>query len=104
MLAQEVAKKYAQALFLAAKGKGLIDKAYDQFGDLNRFLKTDDTLLNFLNAPQVLDEHKLKLVRDVFSERLDRLFVELLVVLVEKHQIAFLPEVIDEFTRECLAS
>jgi len=99
MLAQEVARKYSQALFLAAKEKGLIDKAYEQFSDLKAFLETDPTLLNFLNAPQVLDEHKLALVRNVFSTRLERLFVEFLIVLVMKRRICFLVEVIDDFSR-----
>ena len=99
MLVQEVARKYAQALFLSAKEKSLIDTAYEQFSDLKAFLVSDPTLLNFLNAPQVLDEHKLALVQDVFGNRLERLFVEFLMVLVKKHRIAFLPEVIDEFSR-----
>ncbi len=99
MLAQEVARKYSQALFLAAKDRGLIDQAYEQFNDLKAFIESDRTLLDFLTAPQVLDEHKLALVRDVFGNRLELLFVEFLVVLVEKHRVAFLPEVIDEFAR-----
>lgn len=99
MLAQEVASKYAQALFAAAKEKGLIDKAYEQFNDLKVFLASDSTLLTFLKAPEVLEEHKEALIRDVFRERIEQLFIEFLVVLVTKHRIAFLPEVIDEFTR-----
>ena len=99
MLAQEVARKYAQALFGAAKEKGLIDKAYEQFNDLKAFIASDSSLLDFLNAPQVLDEQKLALVRNVFRERIEQLFVEFLIMLVEKHRIAFLPEIIDEFTR-----
>ncbi len=98
MLAQEIATKYSHALFLSAKEKGLIDKAYDQFKDLKAFIVSDSTLLNFLKAPQVLDEHKLTVVRDVFSNRIERLFVEFLVVLITKHRIAFLPEIIEEFT------
>jgi F-type H+-transporting ATPase subunit delta len=46
-----------------------------------------------------LDEHKLALVRDVFTSRMERLFVEFLVVLVRKHRVGYLPEIIDEFTR-----
>jgi len=99
MLVQEVATKYAHALFLAAKEKGLIDEAYEQFTDLKTFITSDATLLNFLNAPEVPEEHKLALVRNVFSSRIEQLFVEFLVVLVDKHRIAFLPDVIDEFTR-----
>jgi F-type H+-transporting ATPase subunit delta len=99
MLAQEVAQKYAHALFLSAKEKGLIDKAYEQLSDLKNYLESDPTLLDFLKAPQVLDEHKQALVQKVFSSRLERLFVEFLLVLVQKHRIGFLPDVIDEFTR-----
>jgi len=99
MLAQEVAKRYAHGLFRSAHDKKLTDKGYEQLADLKAYLASDATLLNFLNAPQVLEENKLKLLRDVFSRRLDRLFVEFLVVLVHKHRARFLPEIIDEFAR-----
>ncbi len=99
MLAQEVAKKYANGLFLSVKEKNQIDPAYEQLQDLESFLKGDATLLNFLVAPHVLDEHKLALVRKVFTDRIDRLFVEFIIVLVRKHRIGYLHEIIDEFVR-----
>lgn len=99
MLAQEVAKKYANGLFLSVKDKQKTDLAYDQLRDLGDFLKKDPTLLNFLVAPHVLDEHKLALVSDVFKSRLDPLFVQLLILLVTKHRVGFLHEIVDEFTR-----
>jgi len=99
VLAQEVAKKYAGGLFLSVKERGLVDQAHDQLRELREFLVGDPTLLNFLKAPHVLDEHKLALVRDVFGGRLNPLFVEFLVVLVNKHRIDYLHEVIDEFIR-----
>ncbi|MEA3297595.1 MAG: ATP synthase F1 subunit delta [candidate division Zixibacteria bacterium] len=99
MIAQEVAKKYASGLFLSVKEKGAIDQAYDQLRDLESFLATDPTFMNFLVAPHVLDEHKLTLVRDVFTDRIDRLFVEFLIVLVRKHRIGYLHEIIDKFVR-----
>ncbi len=99
MIAQEVAKKYAHALFLAARDKGLIDAAYEQLDDLKAFVQKDPTLLRFLSAPQVLEDHKLALVRTAFGPRLERLFVEFLIVLVNKHRVAHLAEIIDEFLR-----
>jgi F-type H+-transporting ATPase subunit delta len=47
----------------------------------------------------VLDEHKLNVVRDVFESRLKELFVEFLIVLVDKNRVNFLPEIIDELRR-----
>lgn len=100
MLTQEVAKKYAGALFLSLKDKNLIEQAYEQFRDLDKLISKDKNLLKFLGAPHVLDENKVALVRDVFSGRMEQLFVEFLVVLVEKNRINFLPEIIDELFRD----
>lgn len=99
MLSQEVAKKYASALFMSVKEKDLFDNAYEQFNQLKTLVKKDKSLVNFLSAPQVTDENKKKLIRDVFTSRLERLFVEFLIVLVDKNRINFLVEIIDEFDR-----
>jgi F-type H+-transporting ATPase subunit delta len=99
MLAHEVAKKYAHGLFLAVREKDLTDRAFRELEDLQKYLESDATLLNFLVAPHVLDEHKLALVRDVFHDRLHQLLIQLLELLVRKHRVGFLPEVIDEFVR-----
>ncbi|HOP06492.1 MAG TPA: ATP synthase F1 subunit delta [candidate division Zixibacteria bacterium] len=99
MLAQEVAKKYANGLFLSVKGKKKVDLAYEQLQQLSELIEKDPTILHFLVAPHVLDENKLALLRDVFTGRLDPLFVELMILLVEKHRAGFLHEIIDEFVR-----
>ena len=99
MIAQVVSRKYAQALFLSTREKGLIDLAYEQFNDLNKLLAADASLMNFLKAPQVLEENKISLVRDVFKERLDNLFIEFVVVLIEKGRIGHLPGIIKEFNQ-----
>ncbi len=97
MLAHQVGKKYSTALFDIVRKKELIDVAYEQFQDLDILIKTDKSLLNFLLAPHILDQHKLALVRDVFGPRLEPLFLEFLVVLVNKHRIGFLHEIIEQF-------
>ncbi len=99
MLAQEVAKAYAKGLFLSVRERNLGDRAYSELQELRTYLESDPTLLDFLVAPHVLDEHKLALVRDVFTDRVHQLFVELLVVLVKKHRVGHLPGIIDEFVR-----
>ena len=99
MLSHEVAKKYSGALFLSLKERNLIDAAYEQFEDLQKLITKDKSLLKFLSTPQVLDENKQALIRKVFSGRIEQLFVEFLVVLVEKHRANFLPGIIDELKR-----
>lgn len=97
MLAQEVAKKYSTALFNIVREKSLIDEAFKQFEELDALINKDDTLLQFLLAPHILDQHKLALVRDVFGERLNPLFLEFLLVLIRKHRIGYLHDICEEF-------
>lgn len=99
MLAPEVAHKYGTALFLSAKDKGLLDKADEQFLSLKTLLAKDRSLLDFLNAPQVPDEKKIALIHTVFDSRMERPFVEFLLVLMDKHRISFLPEIVEQFDR-----
>ena len=97
MLAQEVAHKYATALFLSARERKVLDAVYDEMKSLQQVIRADRALINFLSAPQVLEETKAKMVRETFQERVNRLLVEFLIVLVHKHRVKFLDEIIDEF-------
>jgi F-type H+-transporting ATPase subunit delta len=97
MIAEQVSQRYARALFMAAKGRKLIDQAYEQFDVLKKVLAQDRTLLDFLTAPHVTDARKYELVKNVFGPRLEKLFVEFLFVLMEKNRVNFLPAIIDAF-------
>jgi F-type H+-transporting ATPase subunit delta len=99
MIAAEVARKYANALFLSTGERGLVDQAYEQFSGLKQALETDDSLLSFLSSPKVNDQQKLDLIHAVFGERLEQIFVEFLAVLVKKRRAGFMVEIIDEFIR-----
>lgn len=99
MIAEEVARKYAGAMFSSASDRNLLDQAYEQFAQLGQLLESDRTLLTFLLSPQVLDENKQSLVRDVFGSRMEPLFVEFLIVLLDKRRTKYLPEIIVEFNR-----
>ncbi|UCD64908.1 MAG: ATP synthase F1 subunit delta [Candidatus Zixiibacteriota bacterium] len=99
MIVWEVARKYAQALFLSTEERNLSDAAYEQLGDLKELIRRDSSMLTFLTAPQVLDENKKALVRKVFEGRIEQLLVEFLVVLVDKNRIVYLREIIDEYRR-----
>ncbi len=99
MLIQEVSRKYSQALFNAAKNRNLLGEADTQLKELGEIIKKDSSLMEFFSFPNVTDVSKIELVRSVFSERMNRLLVEFLVVLIEKKRINFLSEIIDDFIR-----
>ncbi|RME31814.1 MAG: F0F1 ATP synthase subunit delta [Candidatus Zixiibacteriota bacterium] len=100
MIAQEVAHKYATALFRSVRERGLTDQAYEQFRQLRELLAEDDRLERFLLAPEIPMETKLATVRRIFENRLERLFVEFLDLLVEKHRVKYLSEIIDAFLQQ----
>lgn len=100
MIAIEVAKKYANALFMSAKERGLIERGFEQFSALRQLLVKDRSLLTFFGSPRVSEEQKSQTVRAVFGEQIEQLFVEFIAVLVEKHRATYLLEVIDEFIRQ----
>ena len=84
---------------MAAKDRNLVDQAYQQFDALKKVITADPAMIKFLTAPQVVDHHKEELIKTVFGPRMEKLFVEFLFVLMEKHRIGFLPQIIDAFER-----
>ncbi|HHI01999.1 MAG TPA: ATP synthase F1 subunit delta [candidate division Zixibacteria bacterium] len=99
MLAQQVAKKYSMALFSLAAEKGILDTAWEQFGSLGEYLRTDNTFLDFMSAPQIPDRQKEDLVKKAFSGKLESCFFDFLMVLIRKRRVGFLPDIIDELDR-----
>ena len=97
MIAQQVAKKYATALFLSVGHRGLIDEAYAQFGELNVMLKTDGALLRFLSSPRIGEADKLQLLQRAFGSRMNRLLLEFMGVLVRKRRAMYLVDILGEF-------
>ncbi len=97
MFAQQVAKKYSRALFELAREKNLIDQAWEQFDSLAGYLKIDDTLLDFMTAPQVNDKKKFGLIEKVFAGRLEKPFYAFLIFLVRKRRVHYLPNIIEAF-------
>ncbi len=99
MLVQEVAHKYANAMFMSVRAKNLVDRADEQFHALRELLKKDRTLLDFLEAPQIPDDRKLAFLDTVFAKRLDPAMYQFLLVLFHKHRIKYLAEIAEEFDR-----
>ena len=99
MFASEVARKYANALFLSVKERDLVDEAYEQFRVFRSVAETDRSLLSILAGPSISADEKIGLVKRVFGEQLHRLHVEFLTVLIRKRRISFLPGIIDELER-----
>ena len=97
MIAQQVAKKYGNALFELARDKNLIDIAWDQFNKLADYMRKDRTFIDFMSAPQIADSDKVSLMQKVFEPRLETPFYNFVQFLARKRRIIYLPDIVGEF-------
>ena len=99
MIAREVAKKYSNALYMAARDKNVVSRIYDELGDLDKVVQSQREFLEFLKSPRNSESDKLAFIASVFTDRVHALLMQFLVVLVEKNRVKFLHEIIDEYNR-----
>jgi F-type H+-transporting ATPase subunit delta len=95
-----IARRYAQALFLAAQKKDVVDRVWD---DVHAVLALDPGVglrfRQFLEAPQVPTEHKLAVIETAFRPIAHGLVVEFFRLLLRKKRMFELEAIVGEFER-----
>ncbi len=94
-----VARRYAQALFNVALSRGSIDIIGSELFQLKSFSDKDKRLISFLEAPQVLTEHKVAIVKTLFTTRLSPALLSFVLLLIEKARINLLAEIGRQFEK-----
>lgn len=95
-----IARRYAQALFLAAQKKDAVDRVWD---DLQGVIAVDkaagDRFRLFLESPHVPTEHKFAALEATFRPVVHGLVVEFFRLLLGKKRLFELRTIVDEFER-----
>jgi F-type H+-transporting ATPase subunit delta len=94
-----VAKRYAHALFTVALRKETVDIISSEIFQLKSFSDKDRRFIGFLAAPQVLTEHKIDMVKTLFTTRLSPSLLSFLLLLIEKGRVDYLAEIAREFEK-----
>ena len=94
-----IARRYAHALFNTAVSNNTVDIVASELYQLKSFCIKDRTFINFLWAPQVLTEHKMAVIKLLFTTRLSPALLSFLFLLIEKRRIEFVREIADEFEK-----
>lgn len=93
-----IARRYAQALFLAARKKDAVDRVWD---DLQGVLAVDkaagDRFRLFLESPHVPTEHKFAALEATFRPVVHGLVVEFFRLLLNKKRLFELRTIVEEF-------
>ena len=97
MIGTQVAKKYGTALFQVGKKTGQVEAFFDDLRAIREYVKSDDTLLLFIRAPQITDADKEAVIKAAFFERVSRPVFEFLTILNQKRRLPLIVEIVDYF-------
>ena len=94
-----VARRYASALFSAAKKAQALDRVQNDLKDLNDLCRTHDSFKGVWFSPRIPVTQKSKLVGDLFKTSIDPVSLAFLGLLVDKRREDILPVMADEVRR-----
>ncbi|MBS1720051.1 MAG: ATP synthase F1 subunit delta [Armatimonadetes bacterium] len=99
MTDSRVARRYAAALYSAAKEANMVNAVEADFTGIGRVLQGDSTVRDFLLSPYVGLPDKEKILTKVFSDRVTAVSMAALRLIVRKGRAQEIEGVRDEFTR-----
>ena len=94
-----VGRRYAQALFDAANGLGVVDSVESDLGAIVGLLDSDESFRDFLIAPYASRDEKVQLLERVFSDRITALTMQVLRVVLEKRREDEIETIFGEYVK-----
>lgn len=94
-----VAKRYAQAVFNAAKKLNILQSVEDDLNGISAAIRDNERLHNFIKSPNASRGDKLALLEKVFSDRVTALTMHCLRLLLRKRREDLLDLVRLEYIR-----
>ncbi|MBO8127929.1 MAG: ATP synthase F1 subunit delta [Peptococcaceae bacterium] len=91
MLTERVAKRYARALFTAAREKGRVTEVAGDLENISAAAEDNEELRRFLYHPRISPAVKKEILEELFGARIQELALNLLVLLVSKGRFGILP-------------
>ena len=95
-----IARRYAQALFLAARKKDAVDRVAQDLAGVNKVdAAMNDRLRLFLEAPQVPTDQKIEVVEKGLGPSVHRLVIEFFKLIINKKRLFRMRDIEGEFAR-----
>lgn len=94
---QTVARSYATALFELGEKTGEHEAFTRAFASVNALIGSDPRIRDFLHSPMIALDVKKQVLRGALSARLPRLFMNFLLVLLDKRRHRLLPAIAAEY-------
>ena len=93
MRTSAVSKEYAKALFLLARRQDKLDEICAELDSFNHLVESNKQIKNFLLAPQLSAETKVKALKKALSGRVSEELFKFLLVLTEKRRQDYLSSI-----------
>lgn len=97
MREQTLARRYAEALFLAARDRDELDRVNDDVLGTLRLIREDPRLQHLLESPEIMTEEKENVIRSIFGDRAHPLVADLMLLLLHKQRVSYLQDVLGFF-------
>ncbi len=92
-----VGRRYAQALYSAARNLDVVASVESDLASIVGLLESDEKFRNFLVAPFASRDEKVAVAERVFSDRVTALTMQVLRVMLEKRREEEIPAVYKEY-------
>jgi F-type H+-transporting ATPase subunit delta len=95
MLANPVARVYAEALFAIARERSARDQTVDELAEFQTLVQESPDIKRFLTTPVLEPSVKVQLLRQAIEGRLSEVVCDFLCLLVEKRRATALPSIVE---------
>ena len=99
-MAKLVSKTYGDALFELAKQENRIDEFFPQVQELLEVLSANEELIKLMEQPKVVKEEKIRVIENIFTDKVAKEIVGLMVLLIEKSHYTDIEPVLTYFVKE----
>jgi F-type H+-transporting ATPase subunit delta len=100
LIDKAIARRYAMALFHAANDNGQLDQVMSDYQLVLSFLKQDPRLGELLRHQRLSTRRKKEIVRELWQDRVARIFLSYMELLIDKRRERFLEEIYDLFASQ----
>lgn len=97
MIPKAIARRYASAMFYAARENGLLDQVAADFQVVLRFLEQSPELRELLGHQRITMRHKKEIVRNLWQNRVSQLFLGFIELLIDKRRQNYFGEIAEAF-------
>lgn len=99
-MAKLVSKTYGDALFELAMEADHLDEMWSEVKEVDQIIRKNNDLAKLMNHPKIVKEEKIKILENIFQDRISMELLGLMRMLVSKNHYEDMESVFEYFTAQ----